>query len=108
MVERVITATTPCLKFVDVPLNVQIMKVMEEVGEVRDAWVELRDKGESEERAVRLMEEMLDVQACINTMFEQLAKDYGLVTYTKCRTKAEEVVIRKNLSRGYYAEDVRE
>jgi hypothetical protein len=121
MVERVITATSPCMKFSKVSLNEQLEKLKEEVTEVQDAILAIKGLKDSEfpdgELAqkrrremletlyIELMMEMLDVQTCINTMFEQVHKD-RLFDYNMLRKRAEIAVIQKNLARGYYAEEV--
>ena len=129
MVEKKITATSPCMRFVNAPVGEQILKLQEEVVEVGEAFNEYKKAkedryklgygsalyGETDrqieankvvrEKLENLMVEMLDVQTCINTMFEQLKKE-GMREYHYVREDAELEVIRKNLARGYYAEEV--
>lgn len=118
MEERVITATSPCLKFVDVPLHEQITKLREEVDEVYKEVCTLNGIYElnksktcypltqkSIDRVlVCLMMEMLDVQTCINTMFEQV-REIEPYSFEDCKAKAEAKVIKKNMARGYYARE---
>lgn len=103
MEERVITAVSPCEKFLNEYPVKQVMKIKEEAQEVFDAYSDLVESGEDLNCLVLLMMELLDVQASVNTMFMILERDYGKIDYTKCRVEAERKVINKNLARGYYA-----
>lgn len=103
MEERVITATSPCEKFLNERPVKQVMKIKEEAQEVLEAWSDLENHSGDLNYLVPLLMELLDVQASVNTMFMILEQDYGKVDYKMCRVEAERKVINKNLARGYYA-----
>ena len=55
---------------------------------------------------VKLLMEMFDVVACVNTMSMQLKYHYPECFTEQRWEEAEEAVITKNMARGYYAPEV--
>ena len=105
-----IVATSPCPKFLNVNLRDQVQKIKSEVIEVEEALEEFLNHREldiePQKASVKLLMEIFDVVACVNTMSMQLEYHYP-ECFTKWRwEEAEEAVITKNMARGYYAPEV--
>lgn len=105
-----LSATSPCPKFLNANLRDQVQKIKSEVLEVEEAleeflnWQELGI--EPTKASVKLLMEMFDVVACVNTLNMQLKYHYPDCFSPQRREEAEEAVITKNIARGYYAPEV--
>jgi hypothetical protein len=124
MVEKVITATSPCMKFITNNIPEQLGKLDEELTEVAVAVekyvfagtsvIEAKYSNDSiakteaelsyRKTKLDLVEELLDVQTAVNTMFAIMERNW--TDYESIMNDAEKKVIDKNLARGYYAEEV--
>lgn len=119
-----IKATTPCYKFINASPEAQLAKIREEVEEVAQAWADYyADKTGA--NLEKLLVELLDVKACVNTAMAQINKDNdnenrkraAKIKEGKCipllhfeyhKSRAKSIVVEKNLRRGYYVLDERE
>ena len=109
-IEIRLQATSPCPKFSNANLRDQVQKIKSEVLEVEEAlekFLNCLESGiEPTKSPVKLLMEMYDVVACVNTLNMQLKYRYPDCFSTQIREEAEEAVITKNMARGYYAPEV--
>ena len=118
-----IKATTPCYKFINASQEQQLAKIREEVEEVAQAWAAY-SADKTGDNLQKLLVELLDVKACVNTAMAQIHKDNDnenrkrtvknktgeskyipLLDFRFNKWRAKGIVIEKNLRRGYYIED---
>ena len=118
-----IKATTPCYKFINASPEQQLAKIREEVEEVAQAW-QAYSADKTGQNLQKLLVELLDVKARVNTAMAQIHKDNDnenrkrtaknktdkskhilLLDFRFNKWLAKTEVIEKNMRRGYYIED---
>ena len=106
-IEFKIKATSACAKFSDCSPREQIQKIKEEVLEVEEAIEAFLKDGQTIEQkeaaAIKVLVEMYDVVASVNTLHKQLVYRQPMYFHKESRMIAESFVLNKNMARGYYA-----